>query len=80
MAEKRKIKRRTQEEIIAEIDQKIAFHKDKITVLETKKQELLTRKPKSRKSDKTLRNELMNQAAKKGITPAEIAEKLGLEL
>ena len=59
------------EERIAEIDLKIEKKKAKLAILEAKKQKMLH--PKSMRS-------VMNAAKEAGMTPDEIAEKLGLDL
>lgn len=59
------------EERIAEIDLKIEKKKAELAILEAKKQKMLH--PKSMRS-------VMNAAKEAGMTPDEIAEKLGLNL
>ena len=59
------------EERIAEIDLKIEKKKAELAALEAKKQKLLH--PNSMRS-------VMNAAKEAGMTPDEIAEKLGLDL
>ena len=59
------------EERIAEIDLKIEKKKAELAILEAKKQKMLH--PKSMRS-------VMNAAKEAGMTPDEIAEKLGLDL
>lgn len=63
--------RRTIEERIALIDEKIAKKKKEIDVLDAQKQKLLH--PVTMKS-------VMDKAKKAGLTPEEIAEKLGIEV
>lgn len=59
------------EERIAELDRKIEQKKAELAALEAKKQKLL--------HPKTMRS-VMNAAKEAGMTPDEIAEKLGLDL
>ena len=59
------------EERIAELDRKIEKKKAELAALEAKKQKLLH--PNSMRS-------VMNAAKEAGMTPDEIAEKLGLDL
>lgn len=63
--------RKPVEERIAIIDAKIAKKKEEIEVLEAQKQKLLH--PVTMKS-------VMESAKKAGLTPEEIAEKLGIEV
>lgn len=63
--------RRTKEERIAFIDEKIAKKQAEIETLEAQKQKLLH--PVSMRA-------LLSKAKEAGFTPVEIAEKLGLEL
>lgn len=70
-------KRRSKEERIAEIDEKIDAHKKNIAKLEARKKEILT--PRPRKTPLTM-EALIKQAKKKGYSPKEIAEKLDLEI
>ena len=62
---------KTVEERIQAIDQKIEKKKQEIEALEASKQKLL--------HPLTMRT-VMDAAKKSGMTPAEIAEKLGLEM
>ena len=59
------------DERIALIDAKIAKKKEELAELEAKKQELLH--PVSMK-------EVLNKAKEVGLSPKEVAEKLGLEI
>lgn len=59
------------EERVAELDRKIEQKKAELAALEAKKQKLL--------HPKTMRS-VMNAAKEAGMTPDEIAEKLGLDL
>ena len=59
------------EERVAELDRKIEKKKAELAALEAKKQKLLH--PNSMRS-------VMNAAKEAGMTPDEIAEKLGLDL
>lgn len=63
--------RRTVEERIALIDAKIAKKKEEIAALEAQKHKL--QNPVTMKS-------VMDKAKKAGLTPEEIAEKLGIEV
>lgn len=63
--------RKTVEERIATIDEKIAKKQKEIETLEAQKQRLL--------HPVTLKT-VMDKAKKSGMTPEEIAEKLGLEI
>lgn len=63
--------RKTAEERVAIIDAKIAKKEEEIKVLEAQKQKLLH--PVTMKS-------VMESAKKAGLTPEEIAEKLGIEV
>lgn len=62
---------RTIEERIAIIERKIAKRQDEIATLEAQKQKLLH--PINMKT-------VMNKAKEAGLTPADIAEKLGIEI
>lgn len=59
------------EERIALIDVKIAKKKDELAELEAKKQELL--------HPVTMKN-VLDKAKEAGLSPKEVAEKLGLEM
>lgn len=59
------------EERIALIDAKIAKKKDELAELEAKKQELL--------HPVTMKN-VLDKAKEVGLSPKEVAEKLGLEM
>lgn len=69
---------RSKEERIAELDKKIAFHKEKVTMLEAKKEAILN--PKPRGGRKKGMNTVLSKAKEMGMTPDEIAEKLGISL
>lgn len=69
--------RRSAEERIAEIDKKIAAHKASIAVLEEKKKAILNPKPRITKAAKM--KAIIEGAKKSGMSPEEIAEKLGIE-
>lgn len=62
---------KTIEERIALIDAKIAKKKDELAELEAKKQELL--------HPVTMKN-VLDKAKEVGLSPKEVAEKLGLEI
>ena len=68
--------RRTKEEMIADIDKKIAFHKAHIEQLEAKKSSILNPKPRKNAVIKTI----ISKATESGMSEQEIAEKLGIEL
>lgn len=75
---KRKLNRRPAEERIAEIDKKIAGHKEAIKKLEAKKHTILN--PKQRASKAAGLKALISKAKEAGMTNEEIAEKLGISL
>lgn len=67
------------EEVISSYDQKIANGTAKIKDLEKKKESILNPKPRSRrKTKKQKMNELLQQALKSGLSPEDLADKLGL--
>ena len=62
-------------------NEKISKAKERVQKLEQRKKDVLTpKKRKSRKSKTTIIKELVTQAAKAGLKPEEIAEKLGVSL
>ena len=63
--------RRTKEERIAALDEKIQFHLDKIAILEEKKNALTT--------PKMTPNQIIKAAHEKGLTTEEIMKKLGID-
>lgn len=69
--------RRTTEEIVAELDKKIEYHKNCISQLEIKKENAL--KPKTRRNRLTLKK-ITEFAKNNGMSLEEIAKKLGYEL
>ena len=69
--------RRTPEERAAELDQKIQKHQEAVKVLEKKKREILH--PPKRKTDAQLSRELLLRARRAGLSPLDIARRLGLE-
>lgn len=75
---KRKLNRRPAEERIAEIDKKIAGHKEAIKKLEAKKHTILNSKPRASKAAGL--KALISKAKEAGMTNEEIAEKLGISL
>ena len=75
---KRKLNRRPAEERIAEIDKKIAGHKEAIKKLEAKKHTILNPKPRASKAAGL--KALISKAKEAGVTNEEIAEKLGISL
>lgn len=68
MAERRV---RSKEERIAELDKKIAYHQDKIAVLEEKKKALVT--------PKMTASQIISAAKDKGMTTEQIMKKLGID-
>lgn len=74
------------DEAIQEVEQKNSEIKAKITAkiesLQKQKAKVLTPKPprKPRKTKKQKIDEIVKKAAKSGLKPAEIAEKLGIEV
>jgi len=64
----------------ADFDAKAAALKERIAVLEQKKEDLLKPKPprKPRKTKKQKIQEIINLASKSGLKPEEIAERLGV--
>ena len=75
---KRKLNRRPAEERIAEIDKKIAGHKEAIKKLEAKKHTILNPKPRASKAAGL--KALISKDKEAGMTNEEIAEKLGISL
>lgn len=71
-------KTRTKEERIAEIDKKIDAHKKSIVTLEAKKEAILNPKPRTRKAKSV--SAIIAKAKEAGLTPEEIAAKLGVEI
>ena len=78
MADEDKRVRRSVEERVAELDAKITAHKDAIAKLEAKKHDLLNPKPRLTKAQKM--KLLIDKAGEKGLSPEDIAEKLGITL
>lgn len=74
--EKKRI-RRSAEARVAEIDEKIAAHKDAIKKLEQRKNEILNPKPRLSKAQKV--KVLIDKAKDSGMSVDEIAEKLGVK-
>lgn len=72
----KKFVRRSPEERAAEIDTKIAAHKDTIRKLEQKKAEILNPKPRLTKAEKI--KLILDKAKGSGLTVDEIAERLGV--
>lgn len=73
--EKKRI-RRSAEARVAEIDEKIAAHKDAIKKLEQRKNEILNPKPRLSKAQKV--KLVIDKAKDSGMSVDEIAEKLGV--
>ena len=69
---------RSKEERLAEIEAKIESHKKTLAILEEKRERILN--PPVRKSKKRGINSLIKSAKEAGLSPEEIAAKLGLEL
>lgn len=67
---------RSKEERVAELDKKIAYHKQCVTTLEAKKESVLN--PKSRKRGSRSVNTIISKAKEAGLTNEQIAEKLGI--
>lgn len=70
--------RRTKEELIAEIETKIQYHKDCIIKLEAKKEGILN--PKYTRGRGRGLPYIFGQAKKMGLSAEEVAEKLGISL
>jgi len=70
-----KRKRRTKQEIIASIDEKIQYHKEHIATLEEKKERLLNPPVKEKSMAQVIK-----EIKEKGFTKEQIAEKFGVEL
>lgn len=67
------------ENLISSYDQKIANGVARIKDLEKKKEAILNPKPRTRrKTKKQKMNELLQQALKSGLSPEDLADKLGL--
>lgn len=73
--EKKRI-RRSADERVAEIDKKIAAHKETIKKLEQRKAEILNPKPRLSKAQKM--KIVIDKAKSSGMSVEEIAEKLGV--
>lgn len=69
-------KTRSKEERIAELDKKIAHHKQCIDTLEKKKETVLHPKTRTKKSKSV--NTIIAKAKELGLSNDEIAEKLGI--
>lgn len=67
---------RTKEQIISEFDAKIAYHEKCIESLKAKKEEVLNPPITPKQQLKAI----FAQAEEKGLTPEEIAKKLGIAL
>lgn len=68
--------KRTKEELVADAEKKIEGHKAAIAKLEQRKHDILN--PKPRISKQAAMKQVLEKAKKAGMTPEEIAEKLGL--
>ena len=67
---------RTKEQIISEYDAKIAYHEKCIESLKVKKEEVLNPPVTPKQQLKAI----FAQAEEKGLTPEEIAKKLGIAI
>ena len=67
---------RTKEQIISEFDSKIAYHEKCIASLKVKKEEVLNPPFTPKQQLKSI----MAKAEEQGITPEQIAKKLGINL
>ncbi|MDO4481741.1 MAG: hypothetical protein Q4C14_03305 [Bacillota bacterium] len=67
---------RTKEQIISEFDSKIAYHEKCIASLKVKKEEVLNPPVTPKQQLKSI----MAKAEEQGITPEQIAKKLGINL
>lgn len=77
MAERSRIKR-TVEERVAALDQKIQFHQEKIQLLETQKKDILN-PPKKKKSKAETLNEIYKAAKASGKTLDDVLRMLKSE-
>ena len=69
--------RRSKEELLSEIDKKIAYHKEQITKLEEKKERMINPPPRK----KTISSKKIIDLAKaNGFSLEEIAEKLNIDI
>lgn len=75
---KKKQVRRSVDERIQEIEEKITFHRDAITKLDEKKRQLLAPKPPREK--KTTMTAVIAEMKKAGLTPEEVIKRLKLKL
>lgn len=69
--------RRSKEERIIEIDEKIAYYQTAIEKLEAKKHDILNPKKKLTKAEKMA---IILDEASKSMSPEEMATKLGLQI
>lgn len=76
MEEKKRV-RRTKEELVAEVEKKINYHKECIVALEEKKERILN--PKTRKKTLTVKR-ILDYAKSEGMTLEQVAEKLGVNI
>lgn len=79
-------RKRTTEERIAEVDERIAFcnkkineYEEKIKMLQQKREDILNPKPRKRKRKLSF-NTVASIAQEKGMTLEEFADKLGIEI
>lgn len=75
--EKKKLVRRPADERVAEIDKKIANHKNAIKNLEAKKEAILNPKPRPSKSAKM--KAITTLAKETGMSEEELIKKLGID-
>lgn len=73
MAETKRV-RRTKEQLVADVDKKISYHKDQIAKLEEKKVQIMTVKP--RKKSLSAKG-ILDFAKQNGMSLEDIADKLG---
>lgn len=72
--------RRSVEERIAEIDQKIAAHEANIAALKKRKDAILNPKPRKRLTKKAKVEMILKNALKQGLNPDDIARMLNVPL
>lgn len=75
--DEKKRTRRSKEELIADVDKKLAYYKERIAKLEEKKERLLN--PPVRKKSLTSKK-IIDAAKANGLTIEEIASKLNIDI
>ena len=75
--DEKKRTRRSKEELIADVDKKLAYYKERIAILEEKKERLLN--PPVRKKSLTSKK-IIDAAKANGLTIEEIASKLNIDI